>query len=179
MSSRAQAFTYGLLWQNDGSAHGSFTPYFDGAPLSSPIPTDLRSNLWDNGVYMLLNEQSRTTVSPPLVIDWVHVYQQVAATRAPRISIASPTNQATAGGTITVTATIANAAGTYTKWYLPNAPVNGSCAVGQYDSAWNGCSSSRPLGFSYYTKPLPNGPTRFDVQLSTRPGMYTGAPTPP
>jgi hypothetical protein len=166
---------YGLLWEDDGSAHGSFTPYFDGAPLSSPIPTDSMSNLWDNGVYMLLNEQSETTVSPPLMIDWVHVYRQVAETGAPSISIASPTNEATVGGTITVTATVANAGGTYTKWYLPNAPVNGSCAVGQYDGAWNGCSLYGPLSFSYNTELLPKGPTRFLVQLYTSSGTYTGA----
>jgi beta-glucanase (GH16 family) len=165
--------TYGLQWHNDGSAHGSFIPFFDGTQLANAIPTDPNSNLWDNGAYILLNEQGQS--GPPLSIDWIHVYQQVAETGAPSISIASPTNEATVDGTITVTATVANAAGTYTKWYLPNAPVNGSCAVGQYDGAWNGCSLYGQLSFSYNTELLPKGPTRFDVQLYTSSGTYTGA----
>jgi hypothetical protein len=48
----ANFHTYGLYWINDGSAHGSFQAYFDGAPQTSPV--QLTDGLWDNGVYLLL-----------------------------------------------------------------------------------------------------------------------------
>ena len=85
----ADFHVYGLLWQNDGSPHGSFVPYFDGNQLSATIPTDPKSMLWDNGAYILLNEQGQT--GPPLTIDWLHVYQQVASSGTP-----TPTPTATA-----------------------------------------------------------------------------------
>jgi len=62
-------------------------------------------------------------------------------------------------------------AGNYVKVYLPNAPVGGTCAFGQYDPSWHGGGSpfgSAPAGcaiysgsFSYNTKLVRNGLSGF------------------
>ena len=83
-----------------------------------------------------------------------------------KISITSPPNGSTASGKITVSAKVVGAAaGSYTKWYLPNAPVGGKCAAGQYDNARKGCSLYGAFSFSYNTAILPNGSSRFYVRL--------------
>jgi hypothetical protein len=79
--------------------------------------------------------------------------------------ITSPGSGATVSGTITVSASVANSGSDYIKWYLPNAPVNGVCAFGQYDKAWNGCSLYGSLSFSYDTALLPNGSAGFYATL--------------
>jgi Glycosyl hydrolases family 16 len=84
---------YGLLWRNDGSAHGSVRAYFDGVPQGRPLVLDIRSKLWDNGIY-LLNQlipcpndnkpffggspcTAKTSDADPLEIDYVRVYTAV------------------------------------------------------------------------------------------------------
>ena len=132
----ADFHTYGLLWRNDGSAHGSFTPYFDGVALSAPIPTDPRSMLWDNGVYIMLIMQGPNPGDPHNnnvnTWDWVHAYQEVAggptptptptptATRTPvcSVTISSPVNGATVSNPVSVMASISGCGTDYTKWYL-------------------------------------------------------------
>jgi hypothetical protein len=77
---------YGLLWVNDGSAHGSVTMYFDGVPFSGPV--QLLSAGWDVGLFFDLYwspEQAGNTLGgsngvpiPPgtvMQVDWVRAYQ--------------------------------------------------------------------------------------------------------
>jgi hypothetical protein len=91
----ADYHVYGLWWHNDGSPHGSFIPYFDGNQLSAPIQTDSRSNLWDNGAYILLNEAGQT--GPSLNFDWIHVYQEQASSGTPTPT-STPTSTPTPAG---------------------------------------------------------------------------------
>ena len=79
----ADFHVYGFQWRDNGSLHGTFQPFFDGVPQAAPFQTDDRANLWDNGVYLLASEASKTVAAPPLIIDWIHVYQQTAASGWP------------------------------------------------------------------------------------------------
>jgi hypothetical protein len=85
-------------------------------------------------------------------------------------AFASPVQGANESGTIAVS--IVNVpSDDYVKVYLPNAPVNGNCAIGQYDSAWSGgggpfgnagagCSLYTP-SFNFDSTLVPNGQSRF------------------
>jgi hypothetical protein len=78
-----QAFhQYGLLWVNDGSAHGSVTVYFDGTAMTSPY--QLVSPAWDNGLFFdvywdpCVGCEGGTGVSPmgsTMQFDWIRAYQ--------------------------------------------------------------------------------------------------------
>lgn len=85
--------TYGLYWRGDGSPHGSMQVYFDGVPQGVPYVLDSRSNLWDNGLY-ILNQvipcpagnvpffggspcTSKTSSSNPLRVSYVRVWKEV------------------------------------------------------------------------------------------------------
>jgi hypothetical protein len=45
--------TYGLYWQNDGSAHGAVRVYFDGGVATSPFW--LNNTGWDNGIFFIIS----------------------------------------------------------------------------------------------------------------------------
>jgi hypothetical protein len=83
--------TYGLLWRDDGSPHGSMQVFFDNVAQNDPVVLDSRANLWDNGVY-LINQiipcplenrpygsgsgcTSKTSNRNPFQIDYVRVYK--------------------------------------------------------------------------------------------------------
>ena len=87
---------YGWQWRNDGSAHGAFQGFMDGHPIGAPMPTDPRSMQWDSGIYLLAGLSSKPPRSGPLSIDWIHAYQQTAATSTPTTD-AAPTPTATSG----------------------------------------------------------------------------------
>ena len=75
---------YGVLWTNDGSAHGSATMYFDGTPFSGP--TQLISAGWDVGMFFdlywspeqagnVLGGQGVDAQGSAMQVDWVRAYQ--------------------------------------------------------------------------------------------------------
>jgi hypothetical protein len=84
----------------------------------------------------------------------------------PAVSITAPANNATVSGTITAS-DVGLPATDFSKWYLPNTPINGVCSQGQFDSpsdacvVYGGASSS----FNYDTTQLSNGSVGFFVQL--------------
>jgi hypothetical protein len=90
--------------------------------------------------------------------------------RSGALAFASPVQGANESGTIAVS--IVNVpSDDYVKVYLPNAPVNGNCAIGQYDSAWSGGGApfgNAGAGCSLYTSSfnfnstlVPNGQSGF------------------
>ena len=74
---------YGLLWVNDGSAHGTMSLWFDGVQQGS-YTLDSRSMLWDDGIYLINQMVPCTTYktppcassgNDPMQIDYVRAYQ--------------------------------------------------------------------------------------------------------
>lgn len=128
--------TYGLYWRNDGSPHGSMQVYFDGVPQGTPFVLDSRSNLWDNGIY-ILNQvipcppnnsasflggsacTSKTSSNNPLLVDYVRAWKEVPSastsgssdTTGPTVSLTAPANGATVSGSVTVTANASDKVG--------------------------------------------------------------------
>jgi hypothetical protein len=146
--------------------------YNEGTPTSTPIPTQAptpKPNTTPTVTPTATSAPTPTSTPKPAVTPAVTPMATSTATPAsgglPSIVITSPGNGATVSGTITVFTSVANSGSDYTKWYLPNAPVNGVCAFGRYDNAWNGCSLYGYLSFSYSTALLPNGSTGFYVTL--------------
>jgi hypothetical protein len=89
--------TYGLYWRDDGSPHGSMQVYFDGVPQGVPYVLDSRSNLWDNGLY-ILNQvipcpnvaffggspcTSKTSSDDPLLVNYVRAWKEVPTNWSP------------------------------------------------------------------------------------------------
>jgi len=75
---------YGILWVNDGSAHGSVTMYFDGVPFSGPV--QLISAGWDVGMFFdlywspeqagnVLGGQGVDAQGSTMQFDWIRAYQ--------------------------------------------------------------------------------------------------------
>jgi hypothetical protein len=68
---------YGLLWSNDGTAHGSVSGYFDGN-LVSNSPYALHDAVWDSGLYFDIYYSffiNPNQVTGPMQFDWVRAYQ--------------------------------------------------------------------------------------------------------
>lgn len=60
---------YGMLWVNDGSAHGSVTIYFDGNVIGGPY--QLKSPSFDSGLFFDIYGSN----TPDMEFDWVRAYQ--------------------------------------------------------------------------------------------------------
>jgi len=71
---------YGMLWEDDGSPHGSLSIYFDGVQQHAPVTLDSRSMMWDNGIYLLTQVIPNANHSSPndsLQLKFVRAYQAV------------------------------------------------------------------------------------------------------
>jgi len=99
------------------------------------------------------------------------------ATPTPAFQFSNPPANSIQSGSVAVSI-IGIPAGDYAKVYLPNAPVGGACAFGQYDAAWNGGGTpfgSGPGGCAIYSTSF-NYPTTFDLNGPS--GFYATAVTP-